>query len=74
MFSLLEFGHSKVEVAALEYINLVDIDFRRHDPQKIVESHLAQYNLKMYVQEIYPQDEIFRGANHSSLGQFSRKK
>jgi hypothetical protein len=62
MFSLLDFGHSKVEVAALEDVKLVDIEFKRHDPQKIVENHLAQYNLKKYVHENSPQDEIFRGA------------
>jgi hypothetical protein len=42
MFSLLYFVHSKVEVVALEDIRLVDIDFKRHDPQNIVETHLAQ--------------------------------
>jgi hypothetical protein len=62
MFLLQDFGHSKVEVAALEDIKLVNIEFKRHDPQKIVETHLAQYNLKKYVHDISPQDEIFRGA------------
>jgi hypothetical protein len=38
MFSLLDFGHSKVEVAALEDVKLVDIEFKRHDPCKIVET------------------------------------
>jgi hypothetical protein len=32
MFSLLDFGHSKVEAAALEDVKLVDIEFKRHDP------------------------------------------
>jgi hypothetical protein len=32
MFSLLYFGHSKVEVVALEDIKLVDIEFKRHNP------------------------------------------
>jgi hypothetical protein len=41
MFSLLDFGHSKVEAAALEDVKLVDIEFKRHDPRKIVESHLV---------------------------------
>jgi hypothetical protein len=41
MFSLLDFGHSKVEVAALEDVKLVDIEFKRHDPCRIVENHLA---------------------------------
>jgi hypothetical protein len=36
MFSLLDIGHSKVEDATLEDSNLVDIEFKRHDPHKIV--------------------------------------
>jgi hypothetical protein len=31
-FSLLDFGHSKVEVVALEEIKLVNIEFKKHDP------------------------------------------
>ena len=62
MFSLLDFDHSKVEVAALEDVKLVDIEFIRHDPLKIMENHLVLYNLKKYVHENSPQDEIFRGA------------
>jgi hypothetical protein len=41
MFSLLDFDHSKVEATALEDVRLVDIEFKRHDPLKIVENHLA---------------------------------
>jgi hypothetical protein len=41
MFSLLDFGHSKVETATLEDVKLVDIKFKRYDPHKIVENHLA---------------------------------
>lgn len=62
MFSLLDFGHSKVEVVALEDFKLVDIEFKRNDPQKVMENHLAQYNLRRYVHEISPQGEVFRGA------------
>jgi len=61
MFSLLYFGHSKVEVAALEDFKMADIEFKRHNPQKIMENHLAQYNLKKYVHEISSHDDIFRG-------------
>jgi hypothetical protein len=46
MFTLLDFGHSKVEAIALEYVKLVDIEFKKHDPHKIVENHLAQFNIK----------------------------
>jgi hypothetical protein len=31
-FYLLDFGHSKVEAAALEEIKLVNIEFKKHDP------------------------------------------
>jgi hypothetical protein len=61
MFSLLDFSHSKVEVAALDDVKLVDIEFKRHDPHKIVENHMAQYNLKKCVHENSPRDEMFRG-------------
>ena len=61
MFSLLDFGHSKVEAIALEDSKLVEIEFKRHDPQKILENNLTQYNFKKYVNENSPHDEIFRG-------------
>jgi hypothetical protein len=60
-FSLLDFGHSKVEAATLEDVKLVDIEFKIHDPYKIVENHLAQCNMKIYVHEDSPHDDIFRG-------------
>ena len=46
MFTLLDFGHSKFEVTALEDVKLVDIEFKKHDPHNIVENHLAQFNMK----------------------------
>jgi hypothetical protein len=61
MFSLFDFVHSKVEVVALEYIKLVDIEFKKHNPRKIMSNHLYLYNLKRYVHEDSPQDEIFWG-------------
>jgi len=61
MFTLVYFGHSKVEAAALEDVTLVDIEFKRHDPHKIVENHLAQYNMKRYINEDSPYDDMFRG-------------
>jgi len=61
LYSLLDFGHSKVEVIALEDINLVNIEFKKHDPQKIVGNHMALYNLKRYDYEDFPQDDIFQG-------------
>jgi hypothetical protein len=61
MFSLLDFCHSKVEAAAMDDVKLVGIEFKIHDPQNIVENHLAQFNMKRYVHEISPYEEIFRG-------------
>jgi len=61
MFTFLDFGHSKVEVAALEDIKLVDIEFKKHDPHKIVENNLAQSNMKRYIHEDSPYDEMSRG-------------
>jgi hypothetical protein len=61
MFTLLDFGHTKVEAATLEDVKLVDIEFKKHEPHKVVENHLAQYNLKRYIHEESPYDDIFRG-------------
>jgi hypothetical protein len=61
IFSLLDFNHSKVEDAALEDVKLVNIGFNRHDPHRIMENHLAEYNMKRYVHENSPHDEVFRG-------------
>jgi hypothetical protein len=58
-FSLLDFGHSKVEVVALEEIKLVSIEFKNHNPQKVVGNHMTNYNLKRYEHEDSPQEEIF---------------
>ena len=51
MFTLLDFGHSKVEVVALEDVKLVDIEFKRHDPHRMVENHFVQFNMKIYIHE-----------------------
>ena len=48
MFTLLDFVHSKFEAAALEDVKLVDIEFEKHDPHKIVENYLTQFNMKRY--------------------------
>jgi hypothetical protein len=60
-FSLLNFGHSKVEAATLEEVKLVDVELRRHDPYQIVGNHLAQCNMKTYEHEDSPCDDIFKG-------------
>ena len=58
-FSLLDFGHSKVEFAALEEIKLVSIEFKKHDSQKVMGNHMARCNLKRYEHEDSPHDDIF---------------
>ena len=59
MFTLLDFGHSKFEVLALEDVKLVDIEFKRHDPDRMAENHLAQFNMKIYIHEDSPYDNVF---------------
>jgi hypothetical protein len=61
MLTLLDFGHSKVEAAALEDVKLVSIEFKKHDPHNIVENHLAQYNMKRYIHDDSPYDDMFMG-------------
>jgi hypothetical protein len=61
MFTLLNFSHSKVEAATLENVKLVDIEFKKHDPHRIVENHLAQFNMKRYIHDNCPYDKMFRG-------------
>jgi hypothetical protein len=62
MFTLLDFGHTKAKAATLEDVKLVDIEFKRHDPHKVVENHLAQFNMKRYIHEESSYDEVFKGA------------
>jgi hypothetical protein len=54
MFSLLDLGYSKVEAVALEEIKLVNIEFKKHDPQKNIGNNMSLYNLKIYEHEDYP--------------------
>jgi hypothetical protein len=60
-YSLLDFGHAKAEATALEEMKLVDIEFKKHDPSKVVSNHLASCGLKRYEHEDSPHDEIFLG-------------
>jgi hypothetical protein len=61
-YYLLDFGHAKVEATALEDINLVLIEFKKHDPQRVMSNHLASCGLKIFKHENSPSDDIFRGA------------
>jgi hypothetical protein len=53
-----------MEVVALEDVKLVDIKFKRHNPHRIVENHLALFNMKRYVHDNSLYDEIFRGVRY----------
>jgi hypothetical protein len=46
----------------MEEMKLVDIEFKKHDPSKVVSNHLASCGLKRYEHEDSLHDEIFRGA------------
>jgi hypothetical protein len=61
-YSLLDFGHAKAEATALEEFKLVNIEFRKHDPHKVVSNHMVSCGLKRYEHEHSPHDDIFRGA------------
>jgi outer membrane biosynthesis protein TonB len=69
-YSLLDFGHAKAEAAALEGLNLAYIEYKRHDPQRIVSTHLGNCGLKRFEHESSPSDDVFRGATSYSEVQF----
>jgi hypothetical protein len=60
-YSLLDFGHAKAEAAALEDLNLVSIEYKKHDPQRFMSNHLANCGLKRFEHENSPLDDIFQG-------------
>jgi hypothetical protein len=60
-YSLLDFEHAKVEYSSLEGISLSSIEFKRHDPHKVVENSLSQIDMKNYFHEGSPLDDIFKG-------------
>jgi hypothetical protein len=66
VYSLLDFGHAKAEAMALEEMKLVDIEFKKYDPSKVVSNHLASCGLKRYEHEDSPHDDIFWGARSFS--------
>jgi hypothetical protein len=47
-------------------MKLVDIEFKKHNPNKVVSNHLASCGLKKYEHEDSPHDEIFRGVRSYS--------
>ena len=69
-YSLSDFGHAKAEAAALEGLNLAYIEYKKHDPQRIVSTHLGNCGLKRFEHENSPLDDIFRGTRSYSEVQF----
>jgi hypothetical protein len=65
-YSLLDFGHAKAEATTLKEMKLVDIEFKKHDPSKVVSNHLTSCGLKRYEHEDSPHDEIFQGVRSFS--------
>jgi hypothetical protein len=61
IFSLSYFGHAKVDASSLDDIKLVDIEFKKHDPHRVVENHLAQFHMNKYIHEDSPYDKVFKG-------------
>jgi hypothetical protein len=58
-YSLLYFGHAKAKATTLEDIKLVHIEFKKHDPHRVVSNYLASCVLKMFEHENSPHDDIF---------------
>jgi hypothetical protein len=50
-YSLLEFGYAKAEAIALEEIKLVHIEFKKHDPHRVMSNHVASCGLKIFEHE-----------------------
>jgi hypothetical protein len=61
-YSLLDFRHVKAEATTLEDIKLVHIEFKKHDPHRVMSNHVASCGLKRFEHENSPHDDIFRGA------------
>jgi hypothetical protein len=61
-YSLLYFGHAKAEAATLEDLKLVHIEFKKHDPKRVVSNHLASCRLKRFEHKNSPSDDNFQGA------------
>jgi hypothetical protein len=49
---------------------LAYIEYKRHDPQRIVSTHLGNCGLKRFEHESSPSDDVFRGARSYSEVQF----
>jgi hypothetical protein len=49
-YSLLYFCHDKAKATTLEEMKLVNIEFKKHDPNKVVSNQLVNCGLKRYEQ------------------------
>jgi hypothetical protein len=58
-YSLLDFRHAKAEAVALEDLKLDHVEFKKHDPHRVVSNHLANCGLKRFEHENFPSDGIF---------------
>jgi hypothetical protein len=58
-YSLLDFIHTKAEAVALEDIKFVHIEFKKHDPHRVMSNQMASCGLKRYEHENSPRDDIF---------------
>jgi hypothetical protein len=47
-------------------MKLVNIEFKKHDPNKVLSNHLANCGMKRYEHKDSPHDEIFRGGRSYS--------
>jgi hypothetical protein len=48
-----------VEAMALEEMKLVDIEFKKHDPHRIMGNHVEICGPKIYEHEVSPHDKMF---------------
>ena len=58
---MLDFGHAKAEATTLEDLKLVHVEFKKHDPHRVVSNHLSSCDLKRFEHENSPSDDIFLG-------------
>jgi hypothetical protein len=61
-YSLSDFEHTKAKAVALEDIKLVHIEFKKHNPHRVVSNHMDNCGLKIYEHENSPHDDIFQHA------------
>jgi hypothetical protein len=59
-YSLLDFRHAKDEAAALEDLKLVHVEFKKHNPHRVVSNNLSNCGLKSFEHENSPSDDIFQ--------------